>query len=40
MKTDPIATYVDQFAAQRAALPGNGIAWLDDAREAAIAKGI
>ena len=38
MKIDPIATYVDQFAAQRAVLPGNGIAWLDDAREAAIAR--
>ena len=38
MKTDPVTAYVDQFAAQRAALPGNGIAWLDDAREAAIAR--
>ena len=38
MKTDPVTVYVDQFAAQRAALPGNGIAWLDDAREAAIAR--
>lgn len=38
MKTDPVTIYIDQFAAQRAALPGNGIAWLDDAREAAIAR--